>query len=193
MSEWSQFIAYGGSPEKRDKERKRKRDKYANDPEHREKKKAEARARYAAKRRDRIQKLRRARGRNKPKPYILPNGKTTLLIGLGATADACGISKKTLVAYEERGVIPINRLIDVNSRRWYPKEFVAFLKPLLENQSSQREPLWRLKRRVERAWQEAEGTIPILKEKNDARDEGQEGDDHQCPHHHHRVAHGEDR
>lgn len=168
MGDFAEFIAYGGDPEKRDKERKRKRDRYANDPELRAKKIAAAKARYE-KRKKRIKTLRKARGRNKPRPYMMPDGRMTILLSLGAAADECGVAKKTLISYEEREIIPINRLIDDNHRRWYPREFVAFLKPLLEGQSSRRDPLWKLKSRVEHAWDEAQdGKIPILKESEDA-------------------------
>ena len=171
MSDWANFIAYGGSPEKRDKERKRKRDRYAADAEFREKKKADAKAQYE-KRKKRMKRLRKAvkrRGRNKPRPYALPDGRMTMLLSLGDAADECGVSKKTLITYDTQEIIPTNRLIDTRHRRWYPREFIAFLKPLLEGQSSRRDPLWRLKQRVEQAWDEAQdGEIPILKESHRA-------------------------
>lgn len=186
MNEWANFIAYGGSPEKRDKERKRKRDRYANDEDHREKVKAKAKARYGAKRKNQIKRLRKARGRNKPKAWMCPKGKHILLMGLGATADACNLSKKTFLSYEEREVIPINRVIDEQGRRWYPREFVEFLKPLLEKQSIRREPLWKLTRRVEQAWNKEKLSIPLIKEKTHAhQDRGSQGDQghHLCANH----------
>jgi hypothetical protein len=173
--DFAQFIAYGGSVEKRDKERKRKRDRYAEDPAYRMRKIEEAKRRYAE-RTAQTPKKRGKRGRNKPRPWVMPDGRIITLISVGAAADLCKLSKRTLINYETGGIIPTNRLIDQRGRRWYPKQFAEWLSELLSSQSEKREPLRTLKRRVERAWQQAQATMPVLKEQpDDDEDCGRDG------------------
>jgi len=86
------------------------------------------------------------------------------LIGLGQACEQLGVSKKALRRYENEGIVPVNHHFDDKGRRWYHPHFVDFLAPLLSEQAKKREPLWRLKTRVEQAWQEAQATgqIPLL-------------------------------
>ena len=160
MSQFVSLVSYGGDAERRERILKQKRDRYKKDEEHRAAKLAKSNSRYK-----KVKKPSgRKRGRNKPKVHALPNGKLILLLGLGQAADLCGVSKQTFRRYETQSVIPLNRLVDAVGRRWYPKPFVEWLVPLLQRQSAQREPLWCLKRRVEQAWAEDKGPIPILEE-----------------------------
>jgi len=103
------------------------------------------------------------RGRNKPRVFLVGDDEVTL-VGLGCVCDAVGISKKAFRGYEEVGAVPINRVIDEKGRRWYHPKFVEFLVPLLEGQSERRDPLWKLKARVEQAWAVAleAGNVPLL-------------------------------
>jgi hypothetical protein len=166
MSEFAQFISYGGSPKRREQQLRRKKKRYHEDDEHREKKKAASRARYTPV----AKRVKRRRGRNKPRPWTLPDGRIILLIGLGQAADALSVSKQTLRGYEDREVIPVNRLVDSRGRRWYSQEFIEFLAPLLKDQSKLREPLWCLRSRVEQAWTKAleAGGIPLLQESQES-------------------------
>lgn len=159
--EWANFIAYGGSPEERDKARKRKKKRYEENDDYRQRQIDNAKARYQRTKPKPVG--RKPRGPNKPKPHFLPDGRLISLLSAGAAAKAIGISKRTLISYEEKEVIPTNRLMDDRGRRWYPDEFIEFLKPILEHQSDLREPLWRLKQRVQLAWQDAHN-IPVLTE-----------------------------
>lgn len=104
---------------------------------------------------------RRHRGPNKPIVRWL-SGEDVTLLGAGMTADEVGISKRALARYHEHGVIPDNFWEDEIGRRWYPKEYVEFLRPLLAEQRIRREPLWRLQARVEREWQRARNNIPLV-------------------------------
>jgi len=105
------------------------------------------------------------RGRNQPRT-IEVDGSPVLVCGIGHAADAWNLSKKTIRAYEDAEVIPLNRVIDKLGRRWYPVAFVALLKPVLENQRTKRLPRWKLKDWVERVWKLAleQGTVSVLKE-----------------------------
>jgi len=176
VTDFTKLQCYGGSPEKRDKERERKRRRYAEDPELRRRKIDSAKSRYQKQKHigwagdagPPPKKVgRRIGGRNKSRPWILPNGRVINLVGVGEAADICCVSKRTLINYETKGVIPCNRLKDERGRRWYPKVFAEWLSSLLKDQSETREPLWRLRRRVETAWREVQQTMPVLEESND--------------------------
>ena len=164
--DWAQFVSYD-SAEARQRALARKRKRYQTDEKHRKAKQASSRARYKPK----AGKKRSGRGRNKPRPYP-HEGRVILLVGLGHFSDASGISKATLRRYEDKGIIPLNRIIDERGRRWYPKEFVRLVAPLLLGQAQKRAPHWKLKARVEQAWAKAlaEG-MPVLKETRDDRDD----------------------
>jgi len=160
MSEFVSFVSYSGDAERRERVLRQKRLRYRNDLAHRSAKQEAAKARYKP-----VQKpVERKRGRNKPRVHALPSGRLVLLLGLGELADLCGLSKQVICRYEKAGVIPLNRIVDGAGRRWYPKPFAEWLASLLQNQSRLREPLWRLKRRVEQAWSKAGENIPVLKE-----------------------------
>lgn len=162
--DWAQFVSYGG-PVRREGILADKKRRYQEDPAYREAIKARARADYDPK----PKRERRPRGPNKPRLFPLPGGGFTYLIGLGQLADKCGLSKQVLRRYEKDGVIPTNRLVDRGGRRWYSREFVEFLVPLLREQSNRREPLLVLASQVEQAWSKVSetGTIPILGEYGD--------------------------
>jgi len=107
---------------------------------------------------------RKTRGHNKPRDFVI-DGATVTLVGLGQACDQLGVSKKALRRYETEDVVPTNHLFDEQGRRWYHPKFIEFLAPLLVEQAKKREPLWKLRTRVEQAWQAAvgEGRIPILR------------------------------
>jgi hypothetical protein len=159
MTEWAHFISA-------ELAKKRKRKRYRNDQAHREVVKGRARSRYEPKKAP----VRKPRGRNKPR--VIPVGDAfVVFVGLGQLADACGLSKQVIRRYEERGVIPINRLTDERGRRWYPMQFVEFLAPLLQGQTKRKELLRSLRSRVEQAWTEATSTGDMLVvEEQDAQD-----------------------
>ena len=159
MSQFVSLVSYGGDAGRRERILKQKRERYQRDLAHRAAKQAEAKARYKPVRTPSGRK----RGRNKDRVTYV-EGKAIILVGLGSLADLCGVSKTAINRYEKRGVIPLNRLVDSSGRRWYPKPFAEWLAVQLKNQSKKREPLWRLKGRVEQAWQEARATIPVLEE-----------------------------
>ena len=147
--------------EKRERDRERKNKRYAEDEEFREQKKALARARYTPVPED--ARSTRTRGRNKPRTLPI-DGNLYVCIGLGEAADLLGVHKTTLRGYDDRGVIPQNRLVDSRGRRWYPKVFVELLAPIFQRQSEERRPLWCLRREVQRAWAQAleEGSCPVV-------------------------------
>lgn len=171
--ERAQFISYGG-PRRREEILASKRRRYQEDEVYRRAIRDRARANYQAK-----PGARPRRGRNRPKPFMRPDGKLTVLIGLGQLADMCGVTKQAIRRYEQRGVIPINRIVDHRGRRWYLLEFANFLAPLLQQQAKQRSPLRCLAERVEQAWQRAieEGTGYVLPKEQEYGKEGHRGND----------------
>ena len=164
MSEFAQFISYGGSAERREQSLARKNARYHRDQEHREAKKAAARGRYKPVKQPKVGQ----RGRNKPRP-LLYEGEVILLVSFGVLSDETGLSKAALRRYEKSGVIPSNHMVDPRGRRWYPKPFVEFLGELLRGQAARREPLRVLKKRVEQAWGIARShpEMPILKKEDE--------------------------
>lgn len=146
---------------RREKDRQRKNKRYAEDSEFREKVKARARAQYTPV--PEHARSSRTRGRNKPRALPV-GGQLCVCISAGEAADLLGVHKTTLRGYDDRGVIPQNRLVDSRGRRWYPKVFVELLVPIFRSQSEERRPLWRLRREVQRAWTQAlaEGSCPVI-------------------------------
>jgi len=145
--------------EKAERQRMQKKRRYRDDAEFAERVRGAARSRYVPKE----SPSERKRGRNKSRAQPIGD-QLVVCLGLGEAADRLGIHKTTLNRYEDRGVIPLNRLIDSRQRRWYPEAFVEFLAPIFKRQSDLREPLWRLRLEVERAWKEAleAGEIPVV-------------------------------
>lgn len=185
--ERASFISYGG-PERRERVLAERQKRYQEDPDYRKAVKARAKASYTPKGTPKY----KPRGRNRPKPYLLPGGRLTVLIGLGQLADECGVGKQAIRRYEDRGVIPRNFVRDHRGRRWYLRDFADFLVPLLRGQARRKEPLRSLSARVEQAWQIAKrgGTVYILPEEHEnVRHE--EGD--RCGYDGPGPSHGEDR
>ncbi len=144
---------------RREGQRAQKKDRYANDPTFRARAKAQARDRYQPKTAPSTNR----RGCNKPR--VLPiDDVLVVCISLGHAAELLGVHKTTLRGYEDRGVVPANRLLDSRGRRWYPLAFIELLVPIFKNQSDRRDPLWSLAKRVEHAWREAvsEGVVPVV-------------------------------
>jgi hypothetical protein len=169
------FISYGG-PERRERILAERRRRYQEDADYREAVKQRAKAGYKPS--SGPKGKRKPRGRNKPKPYLLPDGALTVLIGLGQLADECGVSKQAIRRYEDRSVIPRNFTRDHRNRRWYLRDFADFLVPLLQGQARRRELLRSLAVRVEQAWQTAvrSGTVHILPREYENVRRHEEGD-----------------
>lgn len=145
---------------RRRRQREQKRRRYRDDEDYRERVKARARARYAPK--SGVAK-KRPRGWNKPRAIPI-NGRLVRCLSLGHAASILGVARSALRRYDQRRVIPPNRLVDSRGRRWYPEAFVMAIAPIFREQRRLREPLWRLRERVERVWRAArdEGSIPVV-------------------------------
>jgi len=81
----------------------------------------------------------------------------------GRTADFLGVDKKTVTNLEKNGTIPTNHVVAPNRRRWWPAEFVQWLKPFFDVRKggiSAQE----LHRRVWIGWSEEQvrGVIPVV-------------------------------
>jgi hypothetical protein len=65
-----------------------------------------------------------------PKPKIFQVGEQEVECwSAGRTADFLNVDKKTISNLEKSGAIPTNHLVSANRRRWWPAEFVQWLKP----------------------------------------------------------------
>lgn len=157
MSDFSRFIQrWNGRPDFRKRVLDGQKEKYHTDDAVKEAKRRAARERYVP------TGVKPHRRPNRPR-VIAVDGVDIVLLGLGESANRLGVTKQTLRVYDETHIIPRNRIVDGQKRRWYPEPFIEFLKPLLAEQGRRRLPLWRLKQEVEGAWAKAEG-IPRLSE-----------------------------
>ena len=65
-----------------------------------------------------------------PKPKFFDvSGAFVEFWSVGRTVEFLGIDKKTIANLEDNGSIPINHYTAPNRRRWWPAEFVYWLKP----------------------------------------------------------------
>jgi hypothetical protein len=129
-----------------------RRKRYQEDPDFRAAQLERVRARRAEKKSEP-----KKRSPNLQRVFTV-DGFPVLMVGLGEAALLTGFSKKGFRVLDDTGTIPRNRVVDHLGRRWYPKDFVEWLVPFLADQGRRREPRWKLKERVERAWIGAEVT-----------------------------------
>jgi hypothetical protein len=123
-----------------------RRKRYRDDPAYREAVVARVKARYES-------KGFAPRGCNKPRTITTLDGRLVIVIGLGAVSGLLGVSKKAVRRYMAEGIIePV--VIDDLGRKWFSKADAEVVAALVSGQSKRREPIWRLKRRVEQARQE---------------------------------------
>lgn len=148
MTEITRFMSYWQDPNARRRVLDARRKRYHEDPEFR----ASEIERVKRGRKSKAKPRGRKRGSpNKPKEVEIA-GRRVVLVGLGEAAQRIGVSKSVLRTYDDQGIIPRNREIDGLGRRWYPEDFVEWLKPFLKDQSRKREPHWALQSRIEHAW-----------------------------------------
>jgi len=164
-------MAYWQDPNARRRVLDARRKRYHEDPEFR----AAEIERVKRSRKSKVKPRGRKRGSpNKPKEVEIA-GRRVVLVGLGEAALRIGVSKSVLRTYDDQGVIPRNRVIDGLGRRWYPENYIEWLKPFLKDQSRKREPHWAIQSRIEHAWPAAEVTR-INEDVHDAGDEARSGD-----------------
>jgi DNA-binding transcriptional regulator YiaG len=135
----------------------KRRERYANDEDY-----AESIKEAVRRRRQEKGPSKRKRSYNRDKVIVI-NGVSVTLLSSGKAAGLIGVSSRTLVNWEKKGYIPLNRAKDTLGRRWYPSEFVMFLA-----QQSAKRPGGRLNEwseRVKEAWQEiqlSDRAVPIV-------------------------------
>jgi len=170
MSDMSRFVQFWqNNPDRRDEINRARREKYQRDAEHREKVKDAAKSRYTPT----VGKGRPKGAANRPR-HAKIGDQLVLVLGLGAAAERLGLTKATLRNYDDKGIIPRNRTVDGLNRRWFPEAFIEFLKPIFADQRRRKDPLWRLKVRVETAWREAVGVPRFPEALEETRDGGEE-------------------
>lgn len=98
----------------------------------------------------------------KPKDFQI-NGTQVECWSAGRTADFLGVDKKTVTNLEKNGTIPTNHVVALNRRRWWPVEFVRWLKPFFDARKSGTSAQ-ELHRRVWIGWSEEQvrGVIPVI-------------------------------
>ena len=101
--------------------------------------------------------------KNLPKPKLFNvNGHAVECWSAGRVAYFLDVDKKTITNLEERGSIPTNHLVAPNRHRWWPAEFIRWIKPYFEQKSeiSAEE----FTRRVWIGWSEEQvrGVIPVI-------------------------------
>jgi hypothetical protein len=104
----------------------------------------------------------RRRSFNRDK-VIVVNGVSVTLLSSGKAAELIGVSSRTLVNWEKKGYIPVNRAKDSLGRRWYPAEFVMFLAHQSDLRPSGRLNRW--SERVKEDWREiqlSDQPLPIV-------------------------------
>ena len=139
----------------------RRRESYQTD-EDRRLKQLQHNANYRKKVKSRAGEQKRSPRQRKPKIMLL-NNRSVEFWSVGRMAAHLGISKRTITALEDEGRIPINRYVDQNNHRWWPAEFVRWLKPFFDARKdgvSARE----FHRRVWIGWSEeqARGVVPMV-------------------------------
>jgi hypothetical protein len=134
----------------------KRRKRYANDEEYAESIKESVRRRRKEK-----GPSERKRSFNRDKVIVI-NGVSVTLLSSGKAANMIGVSPRTLVNWEKKGYIPLNRAKDSLGRRWYPAEFVVFLVQQSATRPGGRLDEWA--ERVKEAWQEiqlSDRAIPV--------------------------------
>jgi hypothetical protein len=148
----SQFVQWWHeNPDKAEQIREKRRKKL-QDPEAAEAHRRRCRDYYARKKAERAQQP-KTRGVNKPKLFWI-DGAPTPYWGTGQVAAFLQISPATLIAWEERDVIPVEAKIQDNlRRRWWPQAFIETIGPLVTDYKDDRiSGLTALRTRVHSVW-----------------------------------------
>lgn len=156
------------NPEKAEAIRERRRKKYANDETYRRRERE----------RKRTSRAKPKFAKTYPKPKLYPVGdKIYELWSVGRVAETLGIHKRTLSGLEARGAIPINRYVDVNGRRWWPRVYVEWLQPYFDMKNNRKISSQEFSSRVWNDWSImcSKGTLPVIGETSESRQERSSG------------------
>lgn len=141
---------------------------WKNNPEKAEEIRRRRRERY---RQYRDRELERKRVSRVADRQRLPKPKTVTvddlqveLWSVGRTSKFLGIHKRTLAGLEARRAIPINRITDSRGRRWWPADFVKWLKPYFDLKNSKKITAREFRSRVSNDWKLAIVQFPVIGE-----------------------------
>ena len=138
---------WDNNPDKAEEIRRRRRERYAENAESERRRKRKERARKSS-----VVK-------RYPRPRLFThNGELVEAWSVGRVADYWGIHKRTNSSLESREAIPINKFIDENKRRWWPVDFVEWLKPYFDLRSSKKITPREFTKRVWNDWTSADVT-----------------------------------
>jgi len=171
----SRFIQWRQSnPSAYDELLARRREKYANSEEAREKQLRHNANWRKKQKQKKATKERKARPRQRKPKIIEIDDVPVAFWSVGRVADFLGLHKRTLAVLEQTGTIPINRFKDKNGHRWWPVDFVYWLKPYFDARYGKEGISAReFHRRVWTGWSEeqARGVIPVIREGLGTEDE----------------------
>ena len=141
---------------------RRRRKKYANDDDAREKQLA-----HNAAWREKQKKRKTSKKRTpQPKTFTI-NDQPVECWSIGRTAEFLGVSKQTVPNLEDTSTIPTNHYVCPSRRRWWPAEFIRWIKPFFESRfpsEGQGISAQEFHRRVWTGWGEEQvrGVVPVV-------------------------------
>lgn len=144
---------------------RRRRERYADDEAYRQSQLQHTAEWREKQRKDKSKKQkRRILGKRTPKPkFFLVDDHQIECWSAGRTAEFLEVDKKTITNLEQSGTIPTNRIVADNRHRWWPANFVRWLKPYFEQRKSEISAQ-EFHRRVWIGWSEEQvrGIIPVV-------------------------------
>lgn len=156
----------------RDKVNERRRQNYALTPGLRKKARTRVRkwrerqAQFRAQREERVA-TRRGRGPCRPKVFSF-DGRDVPLYTIGVLLQRTGLSRRTLLLWEEKKIIPRGWHIDELDRRWYPEEYIQFMETIANMRADAMDTggsawfLANFKAAVIDLWFKVRGTLPKI-------------------------------
>jgi len=142
---------------------RRRRKRYSESEDYRQRQ-LQHTAEWREKQRKSRKKKKKAVGKRTPKPKVFSiSGLQIECWSAGRMAEFLEVDKKTIINLEKGGSIPINRVTAPNRRRWWPAEFVRWLKPYFEQRKTEISAQ-EFHRRVWIGWSEEQvrGVIPTV-------------------------------
>ncbi|RLC75197.1 MAG: hypothetical protein DRJ03_30625, partial [Chloroflexi bacterium] len=145
VSRWVRW--WKDNPDRAEAIKKKRRDKYNSDEAFR--------ARVLD--RKRIARAKKKKGQKRfPKPRVFHHkGEDIVTWSVGRVAAFLGVHKRTISNLEAKGTIPINRVVDNNGRRWWPKGYIEWLSPFFDLKNSGDLTSRMFSRRVWKEWNES--------------------------------------
>lgn len=139
---------------------RRRRERYQQDEEYRKSQLQHA-AEWREKKRRERKKAKKRKRTPKPRLFLFEDRQIECW-SAGRTAEFLGVDKKTITNLEKSGTIPLNHGVAANKHRWWPANYVRWLKTFFEEKAEI--PAQEFSRRVWIGWSEEQvrGVIPMV-------------------------------